>query len=175
MHNQCTEDLETVCGNEGGAFLACLQGGAQIDAGTSDVGTQACNTIENVGQAVSKTGTPSTSAPGFTGGTIADGTYVLTEMLYYNPPTAPAGTRKETLVFSGGTLEAVYSINGAAEERYTATFETPSGFSGQISIHLTCFASAPSAALNMTTGYTATATEIQVSADAFEVSTYTKQ
>jgi hypothetical protein len=88
---------------------------------------------------------------------------------------APPGTRQETLVFSGGTLQAVYSVDGAAEERYTATVTTSSGSFGAITIHLTCSVSAPSASLNTTTVYTATATELRIGAEANEVSTYLKQ
>jgi len=38
MHNPCTEDLQTVCGTEGGAFLACLQNALQPDGGSPDGG-----------------------------------------------------------------------------------------------------------------------------------------
>jgi hypothetical protein len=180
MHNQCTEDLQVACGNAGGTFLACLQNGVRGDGGTvpdPDAGAQACNVIEDVGQTVSKTATtaPNPDTVSFTGGAIADGTYVLTAMLYYAASAAPPGTRKETLVFNGGTLKAVYSIDGAAEERYTATFATPAGSFGEIEIHLSCFVSAPSASLNSNTAYTATATELRVVADANEVSTYSKR
>ena len=183
MHNQCTEDLQVVCGSAGGTFLACLVNGPQgdgstvavPDAGTPD-GAQACNVIENVGQEVSKTATTAANPDtvSFTGGAIADGTYVLTAMLYYTGLLAPRGTRQETLVFSGGTLEAVYRVDNGAEERYTATFATQAGSFGEIDVHLTCSASAPSASLNMSTAYAATATELRLVADANEVSTYTK-
>jgi len=185
MHNQCTEDLQVACGGEGGAFLTCLFKGAQgeggvvidLDAGTPDGAGLACNAIENVGPAVSKTATtaPNPETPSFTGGGIADGTYVLTAMLYYGASTAPAGTRQETLMFSSGSLvEAVYRVDGGAEERYTATFSTPAGSFGDLETHLVCSVSAPSTPLNSSVAYTATATELRLTADANEVSTYTK-
>jgi hypothetical protein len=178
MHNQCTEDLQVTCGDVGGAFLACIRGGSGQDSGTPpDVGTTICNFLANVGQTVAKTATtdPYPDTDTFTGGAIADGTYVLTAMLNYATATAPAGTRKETLMFGGGMLQAVYSIDGGAEERYTASFTTPAASFGDIQIHLTCFASAPSTSLNSETAYTATATELRILTGGMQASTYTKQ
>jgi hypothetical protein len=178
MHNQCTDDLEVACRDVAGPFLACIQSGLGQDGGTPpDVGTTICNFLANVGQTVVKTATtdPYPNTDSFTGGAIADGTYVLTAMLNYATATAPAGTRKETLIFGGGTLQSVYSIDGAAEESYTASFTTPPASFGDIQIHLTCFASAPNTALNSETAYTATATELQILTDLMQASTYTKQ
>ena len=176
MHNQCADDPAVACRDVAAPFLVCI--GLGQDGGTPpDVGTTICNSIANVGQTVVKTATtdPYPQTDSFTGGAIADGTYVLTAMLNYATATAPAGTRKETLIFSGGTLQAVYSIDGAAEERYTASFTTPSASFGDIQTHLTCFASAPNTALNSETAYIATATELRILTDLMQASTYTKQ
>ena len=71
-------------------------------------------------------------------------------------------------------MNAVFSLNGAAEERYTATYDVPAGFPNVIDIKLTCLG-APDLALNSETGFTATATEFRLGTDLTEISTYTKQ
>jgi hypothetical protein len=155
------------------ATAACSSGGGA----KPDSGGQACNAIANAGQVVSKTATSDASPDtnvAFMGGAIADGTYVLTAMLNYAMATPPPGTRRETLVFAGNQMNAVFTLNGAAEERYAATYEVPAGFPNNITIRLTCMG-APDVALNTTTAFTATATEFRLGTDTAEISTYTKQ
>lgn len=102
--------------------LACSSGTAMSPDGASD-GTSAgicsanvasgqpCNTLANnalqtVPQCVTET------MPTGTGGTIVDGTYVLTSQTYYNvssctpPMTLPL---RETIVISGGCFQAVFA------------------------------------------------------------------
>jgi len=46
--------------------------------------------------------------PTGTGGTIVDGTYVLTAQTYYNAPGCPTGTLSVTVVISGSCFQAVF-------------------------------------------------------------------
>lgn len=157
------------------ALVSCGSSGAQ----PTDAGGGGCNELANNGQTISRTATASAppDTPSFTGGVIADGTYVLTAMLDYASATPLPGTRKETFVFTGGDhLQAVFSVDGAPDETYSATLSMTGGY---LTIATSCNHT-QSVALNTTTAYTATATDFRVltgdgSGNTTEVSTYTKQ
>src|SRR5450432_3920658 len=65
---------------------------------------QACNALVPKGAAVTPTCTTGMIPTG-QGGTIVDGTYVLTAETYYNAPTCPTIAPRETIVFAGGCLQ----------------------------------------------------------------------
>ena len=135
----------------------------------------ACNDIANVGQVISKTATTDAypDTPSFTGGAIADGTYTLTAMLNYATATTPSGTRKETFLVAGNQLNAAFSVDGGAEERYTATLEMHVGAPYELTLNVSC--TAPDVTGLRTTFYEATATDLRIGTDLMEISTYTKQ
>jgi len=60
-----------------------------------------------------------------TGGAIADGTYVLTEVTHYVEPSHTDGTRRpygrDTVVVQGGTIEDVVEDPSGATARFVAT------------------------------------------------------
>lgn len=72
--------------------------GADVPAG------QACHALTATGRAV----TPACGTgalPSGQGGTIVDGTYVLTSLTYYSPDGCPTFPVAETIAFTGGCLE----------------------------------------------------------------------
>jgi hypothetical protein len=90
------------CGSE----LSSPDGGvcsASVPAG------QPCNTLANVATAIAPTCVTGTMPAG-TGGTIVDGTYVLTAQTYYNLPSCPTASISETVVISGGCFQIVFSV-----------------------------------------------------------------
>jgi hypothetical protein len=108
------------------------------DAGTV---TGACNDILANGPLVDEVNV-SGSAPAGTGGTIADGTYDLTEDRNYvgAAGAGPTGVQlRETLVVSGSELDFL-TLSGGKETRQTYTFATSGA---GISISKTCPTTAP--------------------------------
>lgn len=65
---------------------------------------QACNALTAMGAPITPTCMSGTLPTG-QGGTIVDGTYVLTAQTYYNRTTCPTIGVSETIVFGGGCLE----------------------------------------------------------------------
>lgn len=65
---------------------------------------QECNALVLPGAGVMPTCTTGTMPTG-QGGTIVDGTYVLTAATYYNAPTCPTFLVMETIAFAGGCLQ----------------------------------------------------------------------
>lgn len=128
----------------------------------------ACNTIANIGTAVPETTNPA-ALPAMTGGTIADGTYVLTSAVYYAGSTASSVTHKRTLAISGSTVQLVNSDNSGPDVHATIMF-APSG--NQLGDQGTCPA-------GLTVGpstYTASSTTLEITKVADnQVETYTKQ
>lgn len=80
---------------------------------TADSGG-ACNELEQLGAEV--TPTAATGFPAMAGGTIADGTYVLTKMHVYEG-TPPASAGAQTLVVSGSTAQLVMTRDGMTERQ----------------------------------------------------------
>jgi hypothetical protein len=80
-------------------------GGAAADA--PDDGPTVCTTLVNAGQPVTASQV-ATAAPPFQGGTIAEGTYVLTSETVYTGPggaTGPGSTQSITIRIQSGTIE----------------------------------------------------------------------
>jgi hypothetical protein len=106
--------LAVVC-----ALAACSDGGGAkndgavdgavdgASGGTCSAGTppgQACNALVATGAAVTPTCISGTLPVG-QGGTIADGTYVLTASTYYNAASCPTFGVTETVEFAGGCIQ----------------------------------------------------------------------
>jgi hypothetical protein len=99
---------------------------APVDTG-SPVDAGVCNTIANAGADVFTDNLAVAYPTGtFTGGTVADGTYVLTKLTQYNGPGGMTGKdtipEKQTLVVSGTTFNTVRKTGTTAEKRFASTF-----------------------------------------------------
>lgn len=115
----CSESKETpaTAGTDGGGSSSTKKD-ASSEASTEDEGDGApktCSTAMN-GAMEATASTVAKAAPAATGGTIADGTYYLTEFNLYDPtgdasPAAPSGMRT-TLVIAGNKMESVQEIGG---------------------------------------------------------------
>jgi hypothetical protein len=152
-----------------GAIAAGMLGAALFACGGSD-GTEDlnnCDAIPNAGTNVSTT-THAGAPPEMTGGTITDGTYVLTNWDEYNGGTN-GSTHKETFIFAGGVTKHVGSENGGADEVMAGPFSTSGA---AITFHVSC----PQAE-DVPAQYTATATTFSFVPpdDPNRVQTYTKQ
>jgi len=138
--------------------------------GGGGAGASDCPAIDNVGDTVTQE-QASGALPTPMGGTIADGTYVLTRSEVYPPLTAdPPGHLKETLRIAGTVLDiAVTSDDFPNGFTARANF----GASGtELSLVYLC---GPGANSSFTVGYTATATELVLMSDTGTVSTFTKR
>ncbi|HEX7478680.1 MAG TPA: hypothetical protein VF331_12800 [Polyangiales bacterium] len=111
------------------AAISCLSdscGSSKAPAASMDGSTAACNAVVDDGPLVTMTAVAS-AAPSPVGGTIADGTYVLSAATLY---TGPGGSTAA----SGGAFSGVFQIKGTTmlqvgtvsgkEERYVTTFTT---------------------------------------------------
>ncbi len=153
---------------------ACLAGcSSNGDGGGPDASAAAdggvCNGLSNDGPVVSKTGHPE-APPAMTGGTIADGTYILTATDQYNGHQGGT-THQEKWVFSGGSLQVVENDStNPGDVHLTATYTTSSNV-------FTLTATCPGA-MTATMQYTATATQFVTqdpTGDDHETHTYTRQ
>ena len=115
----------TACtgGGDNAGTSGGTNGGTDDDTGTRPSAT--CNEVVQGGALVSRRQVFE-NAPLPTGGTIHDGTYVLTGLREYVPTTmkndGPRPVVKGTIVVRGSSLDAVAEENGA-EVRETATLE----------------------------------------------------
>lgn len=154
----------------GGAAGAAggAEGGAAGTAGAA--GASACNTLQNLGQFVPETaGVGEFPAP--QGGTLIDGTYVLTKYEIYPPGSVDAYQRKSTYRFTGGAIEMVEQKDTDPEMHVTGTFEVTGAASGVL--HATC----PEVA-DRPASFTATPTEFKlfvIKSGMNEVHTFVKQ
>ena len=84
----------------------------------------ACNTLVNDGPTVSLMLSTATAPPA-TGGTVVDGTYVLSGATAYTNGgvTAPPTSFRAVMQIAGNIMQQVGTFNGA-EQRYTSTFST---------------------------------------------------
>ncbi len=130
--------------SDGGADNAAGAGGTGPDAGAAgegDVDTAAgaggadaaaCNSVALQGAPIAKTSNAG-AAPTMTGGTIPNGSYVLTKVNKYNG-TQGSNQRRETLVFSAGHVEAVSENEGVA----TALSATYTAVGTLLTLSVTC-------------------------------------
>jgi hypothetical protein len=91
-----------------------------IDAGPPGTCSGACNTFDNISQTVMRT-VAQGATPAMTGGTIVDGTYVVTSIVHYNGDMS-AFSLAETSVIAGNMDAWISETNGQAPVRYTTTF-----------------------------------------------------
>jgi hypothetical protein len=118
--------------------------------GDSDPFGAGCNTVEQKGSPV-KPAAALGSAPTWTGGTIADGTYVMTKWLIYGGGMVSPEPVSETLVVSAGTFKVV-----ANTSMFTVRTNGSVTVSGST---MTFTPSCPSSAKGDTSSFSATATE----------------
>ena len=106
--------------------------------------------------------------PAMTGGTIADGTYVLTERLDFSGGTCACTTHTKLVFSDGGTkLEGIFRTEPEADKIYAATVST-SGTT--MTWNFTC-----PATMTLLRQYTATATTIRTVDEQMQLETYTLQ
>jgi hypothetical protein len=150
-------------------LLGCSGGDDDgADAGVDGVN---CDAIANVGAAISvafEAGPP----PEMTGGTVTDGTYVLTSEVFYNGETDDTTTSKRTLVIAKGTLKNAESEDGDADRIIAGTYST-SGTA--LTLSTVC-----PRATTLVFPYTATASTVALltndgSTDGNDLETYSKQ
>lgn len=96
--------------------------GDGADAGPPGTCVSPCNTFDNISPTITRT-VDQGSPPTMTGGTLADGTYVVSSIVQYNGDTTPYSL-SETSVIGGNIDTWVASTNGQAAARYTTTFTT---------------------------------------------------
>lgn len=111
---------------------AAVEDSVASDTGKADVALPdaagACNTLVNVADVVTTTQVAE-AMPTFTGGAVAEGTYVITAITAYTGAGGATGpktgtTMKQTMLLSGGKFEIVRSQNGAAEKRSSGNYST---------------------------------------------------
>ncbi len=139
------------------AAMTCLDAGVQSDG--------ACNALAQA-QTTPVTGACQTGAqPAGTGGTIADGTYVLTAQARYLDAGCTVGMYEATIEIVGACFQRVDTI-GNAETRRSGTMTTSGNV---ITRTITCGPNLPAAT------YTATATQLTIFDAGGAVTTWTKQ
>lgn len=89
--------------------------------GSCDAG--ACSTFANISPNVTRT-VEMGPTPTMTGGTIVDGTYIVTSIVHYNNDMSMYSL-SETSIISGNMDAWIASTNGGAPVRYTTYFTTP--------------------------------------------------
>ncbi|MET0595346.1 MAG: hypothetical protein ABW133_21795 [Polyangiaceae bacterium] len=134
--------------------------------GTCDAG--ACSTFANISPNVTRT-VEMGPTPMMTGGTIVDGTYIVTSIVHYNNDISMYSL-SETSIISGNMDAWIASTNGGAPVRYTTYFTTASP--NQMSFTFCCPAPA-----NLTILYTSDGTTLAHvdPANPNRVITYTRQ
>ncbi len=165
----------TACGgdDDGGGSGGSSTGGSSSGGtgGSSTGGTggtggsSACNALVNDGAdipEVAQTGTP----PTMTGGSVTDGTYVLTSRKDWQGSCGC--TTRQKITVSGGKIQLVTRTDSKPDQHMSATATFASN---KLSLAVDC----PTAAKQEHT-YTATATELQIfSASDQALSVYTKK
>jgi hypothetical protein len=113
---------------------------------------QACNALSNVGSSVTPTCMTGTIPRG-TGGTIVDGTYVLTAQTYYNSATCSTIPVGGTIELAGGCLQLVIGVPFSGTGSFTYTVQ-----GADITMTETCVNPSGATADTPTTTFTATPT-----------------
>ena len=151
-------------GGSGGSSTGGTGGSSTGGTGGTG-GSSACNALVNDGADIpetAQTGTP----PAMTGGSVTDGTYVLTSRKDWQG-SCGCTTRQKILV-SGGKIQLVTRTDSKPDQHMSATATFASN---KLSLAVDC----PTAAKQEHT-YTATATELQIfSASDQALSVYTKK
>jgi len=102
--------------------------GADVPAGA------ACNTITNVATAITPTCTTATMASG-SGGTIVDGTYVMTSQTYYGTSGCASTPLAATFVYSAGCVQEITTAAGIS---FTATVSLDVHGTNQVTKTVAC-------------------------------------
>lgn len=167
--------LLAACGGSSSTAVsdAAVGGDAAADGGVAaDAGGDACNGLDQLGAIVTaacEPGAPSPATRG-TGGTIADGTYVLTESQFFGIcSTSELG---ETLVVSQGTVQSLATGASGVVTRKSLTYTVTSDGAMLVETQ-TCPANVVG-----TVGFSATPTRLTiylVNALGTRVSTFTRQ
>ena len=163
-------------GGMAGAVLCVLAGcsstGTSADAATGKdaVGTgmcgagtpagQECNSVKATGAPVTPTCVSGTLSTG-QGGTIVDGTYVLTAQTYYNRTSCPTIALSETLAFAGGCLEVATGAPLPATASGTFTVSGANLMLTQTCIHIDIDGATTMSSMQANT-FTATATTFTI-------------
>ncbi|MBI2395824.1 MAG: hypothetical protein HYV09_40035 [Deltaproteobacteria bacterium] len=160
----CSDDSPATVTDTG---VGVTDTGSAIDTATAGDAADACAPITNVGTVITKT-TVSSAPPTMTGGTIVDGTYVLTNITKYNGVVGSI-THKETMLFSGGNGQNVDSADGGPD-KHTYFKYTTSG--SELTMTVAC-----GGAGSLKIKYTATPTTFTLITpdDPNESHTYTKK
>ncbi|HVJ88668.1 MAG TPA: hypothetical protein VM580_02625 [Labilithrix sp.] len=145
---------------------------ANTNSGSGDAGADAaqdaatsCTTGTNGGSVISETaGVGEIPTPA--GGTITDGTYVLTKHEVYPPGSPDENTRKRTMIFSGDSIQVIEDDPGRSPVRAAGTYTIDGS---TLNVTITC-----PVADSATLSFTATATTFQTIGEE-DVFTYTKQ
>jgi hypothetical protein len=150
-------------------LLGC--GGGDDDTADGGAAGVDCDAIANVGAVISVT-SEAGPPPALTGGTVIDGTYVLTSEVFYNGESDDTITSKRTLVIAEGTLKNVESKDGDPDRIIAGTYST-SGTA--LTLSTVC-----PRATTLVFPYTATATTVALltndgTTDGNDLETYSKQ
>lgn len=126
------------------------RGGSRDGASTADTGipdsnlpppteggsqepTPICGGVLNTAQIASLKADPS-PPPMLTGGTVVDGTYLLTSVTQYGRATPAGGAHRQTILLRGTSLQSVDEVNGSATQ-FSAQWTTQGG---AYSMTITC-------------------------------------
>jgi hypothetical protein len=165
----CSSSTTTAPATDAGTTpTADAASGTPTDSGTPEASSgDVCAEIAQQGASIDKDHDPG-PPPAMTGGTIADGTYVLTKMVQYNGENGNLA-HQETIVFAGGNGQIVGTESGATK-RLFFTYTTSGN---EITEVVSC--GGPAASVKQQ--YTATATTyVSVnSGDKNELHTFTKK
>lgn len=133
---------------------AMATGDADLDGGADAVDGGGCNAIAQIADPVTTSCDPG-APPAGAGGTIADGTYLLTESHFFG--ACESNVLSETLVIAQGTVQSITTdaTTGQATRR-SFTYKSTSG-----SATLTETETCPGAFI-ATVGFTATPTRLTV-------------
>jgi hypothetical protein len=105
-----------------GADAPADNAGDSADTGSPGTCGGGCSTFPNISPNVMRT-VDQGSPPVMTGGTVVDGTYVVSGIVQYNGDTTPYSL-SETSVIAGNIDAWVASTNGQLPVRFTTTFTT---------------------------------------------------
>ena len=117
---------------------------------------QACNTLSNAGSPITPTCVSGTIPVG-TGGTIVDGTYVLTSQTHYQDTSCSMLPLSETIAFAGDCIQVVFGSIFSGTQSGTLTTQGNTFTATQTCQHLDVDAAVTIMDAQMKT-YTATST-----------------
>lgn len=101
--------------------------GSDVDAG--------CNALTHLGAVITPTANAA-APPAMNGGTLLDGTYVLTAVIDYNTSSPSGGTHRQTQTQTGAVTQLI-TTNSSGTQHLTGTLATVSG-AGTYTITFTC-------------------------------------